>query len=370
MIPATSGVPGSKDHTATSGNVSSGGSGGGTTRSGATESLRQHLQGKFQARAVNSSSSSSLPSSISLGGNSSSKSDNPPLNVKSSPNSKRNRGEKNQKSSTSVGADSRSVKDKMTSGKDSSKEKGEETPFKVNISASSTKPQSPNRHQNVNNNVGTPSGAPTSSSSTLTASTTPNTPGTSNGQPSVRVKFGNSNDLPSNEIHSGSSGSNYTSGSGKVNPSSVNGSSSSNSSSSNSSNNNSSNSSGPSSSIGKNNKSVPSSSSSSSSAFAKSGRQLGDQQQSDKSNNSSSATGSSSVSSGGDEAHTHEDVSISVPGKKEPVRGRAWRDQLGVYTKYKCFGDGVMYKPGGNFTSFHIGFRTLPFSYEYIYVCI
>ncbi|CAG7731219.1 unnamed protein product, partial [Allacma fusca] len=42
-----------------------------------------------------------------------------------------------------------------------------------------------------------------------------------------------------------------------------------------------------------------------------------------------------------------EDIVIPVSGKKGPVRGRAWKDNQGNYTKYICFGDGIEYKPGG-----------------------
>ena len=42
-----------------------------------------------------------------------------------------------------------------------------------------------------------------------------------------------------------------------------------------------------------------------------------------------------------------EDVVIPVAGKREPVRGRAWRHYDGTYFKYICFSDGTEYKPGG-----------------------
>lgn len=43
-----------------------------------------------------------------------------------------------------------------------------------------------------------------------------------------------------------------------------------------------------------------------------------------------------------------EEIVIPVTGKKGPLRGRAWRDHSGNYTKYTCFSDGgVEYRPGG-----------------------
>ncbi|OXA58089.1 hypothetical protein Fcan01_07721 [Folsomia candida] len=336
MTSTTSGM--SKDQSGSS-SSSSGGPGGGSGtssnisgRSGATatDSLRQHLQGKLQAKAGNNSSSSTsssssppqplhptLPSSSSLGPNNSysSKSDNP-LSKAKSPNQKRSRSDKSQKS-TSSSKHTKGTKEKEKSG------------FSQSI-----KPQSPNRTQNSN------------SSTTTTTLTIPSigAGGNGNGQSNVRgVRLGPgnipatttaANDLPSNEITNSSSGSNYAPSCGKSNSDSLN--------------------IGGGGSSGNSNKSVPDCSTV---VVVKSG---GGDASSDGATATSPATldkvtcsiknaetTSSSVSIGED-SETVEEISITEKGKKEPVRGLAWKEtSQGVYIRYKSLADGVVYKPGG-----------------------
>ncbi|XP_021950630.1 arginine-glutamic acid dipeptide repeats protein isoform X2 [Folsomia candida] len=335
MTSTTSGM--SKDQSGSS-SSSSGGPGGGSGtssnisgRSGATatDSLRQHLQGKLQAKAGNNSSSSTsssssppqplhptLPSSSSLGPNNSysSKSDNP-LSKAKSPNQKRSRSDKSQKS-TSSSKHTKGTKEKEKSG------------FSQSI-----KPQSPNRTQNSN------------SSTTTTTLTIPSigAGGNGNGQSNVRgVRLGPgnipatttaANDLPSNEITNSSSGSNYAPSCGKSNSDSLN--------------------IGGGGSSGNSNKSVPDCSTV---VVVKSG---GGDASSDGATATSPATldkvtcsiknaetTSSSVSIGED-SETVEEISITEKGKKEPVRGLAWKEtSQGVYIRYKSLADGVVYKPG------------------------
>lgn len=312
MTSMTSGMSGDLDKSSNENTSQAIGNVAAPARSG-TESLRQHLQGKFQAKSGNASTTSSASSSL-QGAHNPGKSENPPPSVKSSPN-KRNRWEKGSKSFTSVSlsSDSRPVKEKVTSGKDVEEKTATEKPGKsVSQSTSSTKPLSPNRHQNANNTA-------------LSLC--------SNGQPNF-IPLSDTNDLPTTEIAGSSSGTNYSLTSGKGN--SAGGVS-----------------------IGSggrnNNKSLPGCSSTS--AFVKSHPghgQLTEQPEKGCFPNNGPAASSSSSAPSGDE--TFEDISIPVTGKKEPVKGRAWRDQQGVYTRYKCFGDGLLYKPGGNFALFYIGF--------------
>lgn len=71
-----------------------------------------------------------------------------------------------------------------------------------------------------------------------------------------------------------------------------------------------------------------------------------------------------------------EEVVIPVAGKKEPIKGRVWKDEEGNYCKYLCFNDGIEYKPGGKLIQFFFyKFLLFPFcallclQNPFFYVC-
>ena len=51
-----------------------------------------------------------------------------------------------------------------------------------------------------------------------------------------------------------------------------------------------------------------------------------------------------------DESAVVEDVSVTVAGKKNAVRGKVWRMRNGDYVRYRCIDDGCEYRPGGKST--------------------
>ena len=48
-----------------------------------------------------------------------------------------------------------------------------------------------------------------------------------------------------------------------------------------------------------------------------------------------------------DESAVCEDVSVTVAGKKNAIRGKVWRVRNGDYVRYRCVDDGCEYRPGG-----------------------
>jgi len=44
---------------------------------------------------------------------------------------------------------------------------------------------------------------------------------------------------------------------------------------------------------------------------------------------------------------TCEDVSVTVAGKKNAIRGKVWRARNGDYLRYRCIDTGSDYRPGG-----------------------
>ena len=57
--------------------------------------------------------------------------------------------------------------------------------------------------------------------------------------------------------------------------------------------------------------------------------------------------GGSGDTSDSDESAVCEDVSVTVAGRKNALRGKVWRARNGDYLRYRCIDDGSEYRPGG-----------------------